>query len=182
MSIKHYLILWKNIELLKYYINHSLNQSNYFYNLIENEVNEDKLKTFSYNSNKYFEISNINLEKLLDFHKSHGKVCTITAVRPSARFGELNIDENSSVRSFREKPQLKEGWINGGFLVVEPEFMDFIPEENVMLEKQPMDKLSQDKQLKAYKHEGFWQCMDTLRDKKLLESLYQNGAPWIIRD
>ncbi len=127
-------------------------------------------------------LSNINLEKLLDFHKSHGKVCTITAVRPSARFGELNIDENSSVRSFREKPQLKEGWINGGFLVVEPEFMNFIPEENVMLEKQPMDKLSQDKQLKAYKHEGFWQCMDTLRDKKLLESLYQNGAPWIIRD
>lgn len=127
-------------------------------------------------------LSNINLEKLLNFHKSHGKMCTITAVRPSARFGELNIDENSSVRSFREKPQLKEGWINGGFLVVEPEFINIISEENVMLEKQPMDKLSQDKQLKAYKHEGFWQCMDTIRDKKLLESLYQNGAPWIIRD
>tara|TARA_B100000242_G_scaffold290749_1_gene262716 strand:+ start:6023 stop:6796 length:774 start_codon:yes stop_codon:yes gene_type:complete len=127
-------------------------------------------------------LSNINLDKLLNFHEKHGKICTITAVRPPARFGELNIDSDSSVISFKEKPQLNEGWINGGFLVVEPEFINKIPEENVMLEKEPMDILTQDNQLKAYKHEGFWQCMDTVRDKKLLEDLYSKGAPWIIKN
>ena len=124
-------------------------------------------------------LSNIDINKLISFHNHNKKLCTITAVRPPARFGELNINKNSSVISFKEKPQLREGWINGGFMVVEPEFFNFIPEENVMLEKEPMEKLAEDKEIMAYKHDGFWQCMDNLRDKKLLEHLHKNGAPWI---
>ncbi len=127
-------------------------------------------------------LSNIDLDQLLLFHKTHKKICTVTAVRPPARFGELNINNNSEVRSFKEKPQLNEGWINGGFMVVEPDFFNIIPDENVMLEKEPMEKLTNRKEIMAYKHEGFWQCMDTLRDKKLLDKLYEKGAPWILNN
>ena len=127
-------------------------------------------------------LSNIDLDQLLLFHKTHKKICTVTAVRPPARFGELNINNNSEVRSFKEKPQLNEGWINGGFMVAEPDFFNIIPDENVMLEKEPMEKLTNTKEIMAYKHEGFWQCMDTLRDKKLLDKLYEKGAPWILNN
>ena len=125
-------------------------------------------------------LSNINLHTLLEFHKNHGKLFTMTAVRPPARFGELSINSNFDVNSFKEKPQLNQGWINGGFFVVESDFLDLITERNVMLEREPLEELTNTNNLKAFKHEGFWQCMDTIRDKKLLETLYEQGAPWII--
>ena len=105
-------------------------------------------------------VSNINLDHLISFHKSHGKLVTITAVRPPARFGELEIEDNNVI-SFKEKPQLQDGWINGGFFVVEPEFLEFIENDKTMFEREPLEKAARLGQLKAYKHNGFWQCMDT---------------------
>ena len=125
-------------------------------------------------------VSNVNLDDLLAFHRSHGKIATVTAVRPPSRFGALEI-EDDKVIEFTEKPQLGEGWINGAFFVVEPEFADYLPEnaDQVSLERAPLEGLARDGQLMAYKHTGFWQCMDTLRDKVRLEGLWQSGdAPW----
>lgn len=123
-------------------------------------------------------VSNINLEKLIEFHKSHGRLATVTAVRPPARFGKLNIN-GIVVEQFSEKPQLDEGWINGAFYVLEPGIFEYIGGDETQWEKEPMENLARDGQLMAYKHESFWQCMDTLRDKKLLESIWQTGdAPW----
>lgn len=123
-------------------------------------------------------VSNINLEKLIEFHKSHGRLATVTAVRPPARFGKLNIN-GIVVEQFSEKPQLDEGWINGAFYVLEPGIFEYISGDETQWEKEPMEDLARDGQLMAYKHESFWQCMDTLRDKKLLESIWQTGdAPW----
>ena len=113
-------------------------------------------------------LSNVDLDDLISFHKSHGKLVTVTAVRPPARFGELEIEDNN-VLSFKEKPQLQDGWINGGFFVVEPEFLEFIENDKTMFEREPLEKAARLGQLKAYKHNGFWQCMDTLRDKEVLE-------------
>ena len=121
-------------------------------------------------------VSNINLDHLISFHKSHGKLVTITAVRPPARFGELEI-ENNDVLSFKEKPQLQDGWINGGFFVVEPEFLEFIENDKTMFEREPLEKASRLGQLKAFKHNGFWQCMDTKRDKDALEKMWAEGNP-----
>lgn len=124
-------------------------------------------------------LSNINLKKLLEFHKKSKKKITLTAVHPPARFGELTIVKNT-VSRFKEKPQLQNGWINGGFFVVEPEFLEFIGSKNVMLERSPLIKAVKTKNLGAYKHTGFWFCMDTLRDKKVLESLIKNKKlPWL---
>ena len=124
-------------------------------------------------------LSNINLKKLLEFHKKSKKKITLTAVHPPARFGELTIVKNT-VSKFKEKPQLQKGWINGGFFVVEPEFLEFIGNKNVMLERFPLIKAVKTKNLAAYKHTGFWFCMDTLRDKKVLESLIKNKKlPWL---
>jgi glucose-1-phosphate cytidylyltransferase len=124
-------------------------------------------------------LANINLRKLLNFHKRSKKLITITAVHPPARFGELSIAKNT-VTKFEEKPQLQEGWINGGYFVVEPEFLKFIENKNVMLERSPLIKAVKKKKLGAYKHEGFWFCMDTLRDKKVLENMIKNKkSPWI---
>ncbi len=123
-------------------------------------------------------LADINLDNLLDFHNSNGKILTISAVRPPARFGELEI-LNNMVTDFKEKPQLHQGWINGGYFVVEPSFFDYIPNENIMLEREPIEKITSIKQLMAYKHNGFWQCMDTRRDKELLENLYKQDPPWI---
>ena len=104
---------------------------------------------------------------------------TVTAVRPSARFGELNIDDNNQVTLFKEKPQITKGWINGGFFVIEPEFFDLIDGDQTILEKSPMEQASKMGQLMSYKHEGFWQCMDTKRDKDLLEDIWvSNSVPW----
>ncbi|MDA9981082.1 glucose-1-phosphate cytidylyltransferase [Pelagibacterales bacterium] len=123
-------------------------------------------------------LSNIDIDSLIKFHRSHGKMITVSAVRPPARFGELELDDNK-VKSFEEKPQLQRGWINGGFFVVEPKFLDFIDDDNTLLEREPIEKATKEGELMAYKHEGFWQCMDNKRDLELLQKLWKTGAPWI---
>ena len=127
-------------------------------------------------------VANIDIDALLKFHKSHGKMVTLTGVRPSARFGDLNFDGNQVV-SFEEKPQLHEGWINGGFFVCQPELLDYIDNDNQMLEREPLERVVNDGELMAYKHEGFWHCMDTRRDHDLLKSLWESDAPpWVRLD
>jgi len=113
-------------------------------------------------------ISNINIDDLVSFHRSHGKMVTVSAVHPGARFGELEMDSNV-VTSFKEKPQIKQGWINGGYFVVNPEFFELIKDDSTILEQEPLEKAAEIGELVAYKHNGFWQCMDTKRDKELLE-------------
>ena len=115
-------------------------------------------------------LSNINLSKLLKHHKKNKKLVTLTAVRPPARFGALKLKGNN-VSYFKEKPKLDEGWINGGFFVMEPEFLKFIKNDNTYLEREPLEKITRKKQLAAFKHEGFWQCMDTKRDKDNLNKI-----------
>ena len=123
-------------------------------------------------------VSDVPIDELVSFHKSHGKLVTVTAVRPSARFGEILIDEDIVV-SFQEKPQTGAGWINGGFFVIEPSFLDRIKNDETVLEKEPLESLANDAQLRAYRHSGFWQCMDTKRDRDLLETIWSDGnAPW----
>jgi len=124
-------------------------------------------------------LSDIDIGKLVEFHKSHGKLATITAVRPPARFGCLHLDGNQ-VKCFDEKPQTSEGWINGGFFVLEPEVLDYIDGDDVIWERDPLEKLAAEGELMAYFHEGFWQPMDNLREQQLLEKLWQKGAPWAI--
>lgn len=125
-------------------------------------------------------VSDVNLTDLLEFHKKHGKLATLTAVRPPARFGHL-VFNGDQVAQFSEKPQTMEGWINGAFFVLEPEVFDYIDGDDTQWEKEPMERLAADGQLMAYRHTSFWQCMDTLRDKKLLEELWHSGkAPWKI--
>ena len=127
-------------------------------------------------------VSNVDLHALLRFHRRHGKLATVTAVRPPARFGRLELDD-SQVVSFQEKPQMSEGWINGAFFVLEPGIFDYIEGDHTQFEKEPLENLARDGQLMAFKHEGFWQCMDTLRDKVRLEKLWESGnAPWKIWD
>jgi len=122
-------------------------------------------------------VADIDLDALLAFHRSHGKLVTMSAVRPAARFGELELN-GSHVKSFKEKPQLNEGWINGGFFVIEPAFFDWIAGDEIMLEREPIEKAAAMGELMAFRHEGFWQCMDTKRDHELLETLWSKGAPW----
>lgn len=123
-------------------------------------------------------LADINIENLLSVHKKQGKMVTMSAVHPSARFGELDISENE-VTSFKEKPQLAQGWINGGYFVMEPKFIDYIEGDHIMLEREPMEEIVSKGQLAAYCHEGFWQCMDTKRDHELLEFMWKNNkAPW----
>ena len=123
-------------------------------------------------------LSDININKLLDFHILNKKIITVSAVHPSARFGELHL-EGDRVISFKEKPQLQSGWINGGFFVIEPEFYNFINKQDVMLEREPLEAAAMQSELYAFKHDGFWQCMDTRRDHHLLETLWKsNDAPW----
>jgi len=125
-------------------------------------------------------VANIDINDLIRFHKSHGKMVTITAVRPAARFGELEIDQNC-VYSFKEKPQLNEGWINGGFFVIEPDFLNLINGDGSMLEREPLSLAVEMGELMAYRHHGFWHCMDNKRDHDLLESMWSKGsAPWMI--
>jgi glucose-1-phosphate cytidylyltransferase len=125
-------------------------------------------------------VANVDLNHLLAFHRSQGKLATVTAVRPPARFGGITFKGNL-VANFVEKPQIGEGWINGGFFVLEPGVADYIEDDNVNWEKESMERLAAAKQLAAYRHNEFWQCMDTLRDVRLLESLWQEGkAPWKI--
>jgi len=123
-------------------------------------------------------LCNVDLDELVAFHRSHGKMVTMTAVHPGARFGELLMEEGK-VLSFKEKPQLGQGWINGGYFVIEPGFLDLIEGDSTMLEREPLEKLVEMDQLRAFKHDGFWQCMDTKRDHELLESMWATKhAPW----
>ena len=122
-------------------------------------------------------VGNIDIKNLIKFHKSHKKLATVTAVRPQARFGELEIVDDC-VKSFKEKPQLDQGWINGGFFVLEPEVFDLISDDSVMFERQPLEELSSDENLMAYKHHGFWKCMDTKRDLEILNDLWNTSPPW----
>lgn len=123
-------------------------------------------------------VGNIDIRALLDFHRAHGKLATVTAVHPPARFGGLVLDEDSVCR-FSEKSQADEGWINGGFFVFEPAVFDYLTDDNTTLEREPLEQLAMDGQLRAFRHDGFWQPMDTLREKHLLENLWQSGnAPW----
>jgi len=129
-------------------------------------------------------VANINLKELLDFHRKHGKIGTVTAVRPPARFGGIIFDpsdDSGKILKFTEKPQIGEGWINGGFMVFEPAIFNYLEDENTSLEAHVLERLAEEGQLAAFKHEGFWQCMDTMRDKNLLEKLWESGeAPWKI--
>jgi glucose-1-phosphate cytidylyltransferase len=123
-------------------------------------------------------VSNVDIAALLDFHKSHGKIATVSAVRPPARFGGLVID-GDFVSRFTEKPSSGEGWINGGFLVFEPEIFDYLAGDKCSLEANSLERVAADGQLAAYRHGDFWQCMDTLRDKEYLQRLWvSNQAPW----
>ena len=127
-------------------------------------------------------VSDINLRDLLELHRSQGRIGTVSAVRPPARFGGLVIDENIVVE-FTEKPQIGEGWINGGFMVFEPEVFDYLEGDDTILESHCLEKMAEDGQLTAYPHNGFWQCIDTLRDLQLLNSLWNSGSPpWKIWD
>jgi glucose-1-phosphate cytidylyltransferase len=121
-------------------------------------------------------VSDVDLDKLLEFHRSHGKLATLTAVRPSARFGHLEL-EGDRIKEFSEKPQTLEGWINGAFFVLEPGIFDYIKDDTTQWERGPLERLAADGQLMAYKHTSFWQCMDTIRDKILLENLWLSGSP-----
>jgi glucose-1-phosphate cytidylyltransferase len=123
-------------------------------------------------------VADVDLEKLVAFHKAHGKLATVTAVRPPARFGGLRF-EGDRVAEFIEKPQIGEGWINGGFFVLEPQVLESIAGDATVFEREPLERLAREGQLMAYRHEGFWQSMDTLRDVRYLEGLWQSGkAPW----
>jgi len=125
-------------------------------------------------------LANIDIDSLVNFHNNHGKMVTVTAVHPVARFGELSID-GDFVKSFKEKPQIKRGWINGGFFVCHPKFFSCIDNNDTVLEAEPLEQAAIEKQLMAFKHEGFWQCMDTKRDKDLMEKLWiADQAPWKI--
>ena len=124
-------------------------------------------------------LANIDITELVEFHRNHGKLLTMTAVRPAARFGELKLD-GSRVLSFEEKPQMHDGWINGGYFVMEPAFFDLIADDSTLLEREPINTAVELDEIMAYKHDGFWQCADTKRDLDLLQSLWETGAPWKI--
>jgi len=125
-------------------------------------------------------VADIDINALVDFHKDHKKMVTVTAVHPVARFGELELD-GECVTSFQEKPQVTRGWINGGFFVCQPKFFDLLLNDSTILERDPLENAAKQKELMAYKHDGFWQCMDTKRDKDLMEELWQQKqAPWHI--
>lgn len=127
-------------------------------------------------------VADLDLRSLLRFHKSHGRLATVTAVRPPARFGGISFDGDLVVE-FTEKPRIGEGWINGGFMVLEPEVFEYLEGDDTVLESDMLAKLSGDCQLAAFRHDGFWQCMDTLRDKRLLESSWDSQqAPWKVWD
>ncbi len=130
-------------------------------------------------------VANVDIKKLLEFHRSHKKLATVTAVRPYARFGGMTlggaVDKGAKVDRFVEKPASGEGWINGGFFVFEPKIFDYIENDKTILERTVMEGLTRDGQLMAYQHEGYWQCMDTIRDKQLLEEQWATGkAPWLV--
>ena len=123
-------------------------------------------------------VSDVPIDKVVEFHKKHGKIATLTAVHPDGRFGIMDVD-GDAIKAFREKSTQDTGWVNGGFMVLEPAVLDYIKDDTIMFEREPVEKLCADGQLMAFKHRGFWQCMDTLRDKEALEKYWDSGkAPW----
>ncbi len=123
-------------------------------------------------------VSDVDIAELIRFHESHGKLATLTAVRPPARFGHVDL-EGDQVTTFDEKPQAGEGWINGGFFVLERKVLDYIDDDYTYFQKEPLERLAKEGELMAYRHTGFWQCMDTIRDRDLLQSMWATGdAPW----
>ena len=125
-------------------------------------------------------VSNVNIAKLVDAYYKADTLAMVTAVHPTARFGEIQIDDNDFVRSFKEKPQVNQGWINGGFFVLSPKVFDYIDGDKTVFEREPLERLCAEGHLKTYRHEGFWQCMDTVRDRELLNHLWDEGnAPWV---
>jgi len=128
-------------------------------------------------------VANVDIRGLVQFHKTSGKMATITAIQPGGRFGMLDIDNEEQINKFKEKSKEDGGWINGGFMVLDPEVIDYIAGDSTVFENEPLETLANIGELRAYRHYGFWQCMDTLRDKELLESLWENGnAPWKVWD
>lgn len=124
-------------------------------------------------------VSNVNIAELLEYHKSHGKLATMSAVKPDSRFGVLDLSKTNEVMAFREKSSADSGYINAGFMVLDPKVLDYVKDDKIMFEREPMEMLAKDNQLMCYKHHGFWQCMDTLRDKEKLETLWADKkAPW----
>lgn len=124
-------------------------------------------------------VADVNIDDLLEFHKNHGKIATLTSVQPEGRFGALVLGTNDQVNGFNEKPKGDGTWINGGFFVFQPEVFDYLIDDHTILERAPLENLARDGQLMSYKHSGFWQPMDTIRDKKLLDNLWETGkAPW----
>mgnify|MGYP000901076507 CR=1 FL=1 len=128
-------------------------------------------------------VSDINIAELVGYHNNHGKLVTVTAIQPSGRFGALNLTEDNVVQGFQEKPKGDGAWINAGFFVMQPEVFNYIADDSTILERQPLENLAKARQLVAYKHKGFWQPMDTLRDKNYLEELLETGkSPWKVWD
>jgi len=126
-------------------------------------------------------VANVDINKLVEFHKLSGRLATVTSIQPNGRFGALEIGSNNEVRGFQEKPRGDGSWINAGFFVMQPEVLDYIESDSTILEKEPLETLAKQDQLIAYKHKGFWQPMDTLRDKNYLEELWASKqAPWKI--
>ena len=124
-------------------------------------------------------VSDVDLDALLTFHREHGKAATLTAIQPGGRFGVLDIDDSQTVRQFSEKAKEDGGWINAGFMVLEPEAFSYIEGDQTYFEKEPLENMAKDGNLAAYRHEGFWKCMDTMRDKGMLDELWNKGnAPW----
>lgn len=127
-------------------------------------------------------VADINIKNLVQFHYNHGKIATLTAVQPQGRFGALVLDKNNRIEHFQEKPKGDSAWINGGFFVMEPEIFHYLEGDQTILEKDPLERLTKDQQLMAYKHQGFWHPMDTLRDKNYLDGLWKsNKAPWKVK-
>ena len=125
-------------------------------------------------------LSNINLDSLMKFHKNHGKLVTVSAVHPPARFGAIKLDGDKVV-TFKEKSHIDQGWINGGFFILEPGFFDLIDSDETYLEREPLERATKKGELFAYKHTGFWKCMDMKRDKDELEVIYKDKAPWLAK-
>lgn len=141
---------------------------------VKQYVKDEEAFCFTYGDG----VSDVNITELIEFHKNHNKLATLTATQPPGRFGALDLDGNK-IKSFQEKPQGDGAWVNGGFFVLSPKVIDYIEGDNIMWERKPMEILAKEGQLQAFFHHGFWQPMDTLRDKVLLEELWQSGkAPW----
>ena len=200
---------YKGDVIKEFFMNYKLHKSDLILNLksgkarFENDYSEDwnvglhETGSFSmtggrlFNLKKLFKpgetfmltygdgVADINVDKLVEFHKSHGKIATLTAVRPPARFGSIIMDNDGFIKEFKEKPQVGEGWINGGYFVFDYKIFDYLKDEKTILEREPLEMLSSQNQLAAYRHYGFWHCMDTIRDRDNLNDIWASGqAPW----